>query len=107
MTEAKHSPLLPCPFCNEFNVGFGRTGQKWQAVACNECGAEGPCTEIDRDLIVKKWNTRAPTSLHGELVAALEVARDLIKCTMETSSDIAFDCGIRQIEDVLQKAKQQ
>jgi Lar family restriction alleviation protein len=51
--------LLPCPFCGETDVGFGRTGQKWQTVACNECGAEGPCTEIDRDLIVQKWNARA------------------------------------------------
>lgn len=51
--------LLPCPFCGKADVGFGRTGQKWQTVACNECGAEGPCTEIDRDLIIEKWNTRA------------------------------------------------
>jgi Lar family restriction alleviation protein len=51
--------LLPCPFCGETDVGFGHTGQKWQTVACNECGAEGPCTEIDRDLIVQKWNARA------------------------------------------------
>ena len=52
--------LLGCPFCGSSNVGFGRTGQRWQTVACNECGAEGPCTEIDRDLIIKKWNTRSP-----------------------------------------------
>jgi Lar family restriction alleviation protein len=51
--------LKPCPFCGEADVGFGRTGQKWQTVSCNECGAEGPCTEIDRDLIIAKWNTRS------------------------------------------------
>lgn len=57
--------LLPCPFCGGADVGFGRTGQKWQTVSCNECGAEGPCTEIDRDLIIQKWNTRAAVGTLG------------------------------------------
>lgn len=51
--------LRPCPFCGASAAAFRRTGQRWQTVACSECGAEGPCTEIDRDLIIQKWNTRS------------------------------------------------
>ena len=77
--------LLGCPFCSSSDVGFGRTGQRWQTVACNECGAEGPCTEIDRDLIIQKWNTRSPVVAATPRELALEVALKTARAYMDVS----------------------
>ena len=84
-TSPVSETLKPCPFCGEANVGFGRTGQKWQTVSCNECGAEGPCTEIDRDLIIAKWNARTsdlaqtPAVTQSDEELALEI-HDVAGC---------------------------
>ncbi len=81
--------LLCCPFCGESNVGFGRTGQKWQTVSCDECGAEGPCTEINRDLIIAKWNTRALLA-HVERLPSSDAAEGGDKIIPEQCAKIAL-----------------
>lgn len=65
MTEAKHSPLLPCPFCGETDIDPGFWASTYASgPGCSACGA----TATDAE----DWNKRTATSLHHELVAALE-----------------------------------
>jgi hypothetical protein len=49
--------LLPCPFCEGIpHLVTNHTG--WPVAQCDECGAQGPCTEVDKLKAIAAWNVR-------------------------------------------------
>lgn len=78
MTE-KHSPLLPCPFCNrnlvhESDIHLTRHPKLEYG---DYCPAGSFMFASDRQDIIAAWNTRAVNGL-PEAIAALETAERII-----------------------------
>ena len=51
--------LKPCPFCGGAELAEISDGNNWPVVRCDDCGALGPCTELDRTQATALWNHRA------------------------------------------------
>lgn len=116
MTEAKHSPLEPCPFCqNQLTSKAGRINPYARCITPECFGTKMPVVNLDVQSDVIAWNTRAPTSLHAELVAALESTSLMLEDAQSgfisgSGSDEAWDetrtAMVLSNRAALQKAKQ-
>lgn len=56
-TEAKGLALAPCPFCGGTLGLYYASHNPARAVACGECGAEGPAGDTDAEA-AENWNAR-------------------------------------------------
>ena len=54
--------LLPCPFCGSSAISVERGLDVWPVAMCDDCGALGPCIELDREKANALWNARSVTS---------------------------------------------
>ena len=61
--------LLPCPFCGGSN--FNRFRGSY--ITCDNCDLFGPTATDDIDAATA-WNTRAPSAVNADMLAALEAA---------------------------------
>ena len=59
--------LLPCPFCGGSNFNRFRVAY----ITCDNCDLFGPTATDDMDAAAA-WNTRAPSAVNDDLLAALE-----------------------------------
>jgi Lar family restriction alleviation protein len=51
--------LNPCPFCGDPDLEFHPNIHGWKIVQCCNCGACGPCIELDDSKVKERWNERA------------------------------------------------
>jgi Lar family restriction alleviation protein len=54
-------PLLPCPFCGESQFTLQEDDAKFPQYRCENCGARGPCIDLDKRELRARWNRRAAT----------------------------------------------
>jgi Lar family restriction alleviation protein len=58
--------LVSCPFCGYQSLSMENTKAMWLAIQCDECGAQGPCIEVERVKAIHRWNYRAKPEDDGE-----------------------------------------
>mgnify|MGYP000216819765 FL=1 len=60
MSAATTIEVKACPFCGWSDVEIDETGPGRYQVACPECEAIGPASDVSVDMAVMFWNTRQP-----------------------------------------------
>lgn len=65
--------LKPCPFCGGEAKKQGDEYSE-RVVCANRCGG---CTEWDKDIMTRAWNTRATDPLLKEMAEVLE---EIVRC---------------------------
>jgi Lar family restriction alleviation protein len=56
--ETDKNGLLSCPFCwGPAELTYN--SEHWPVVQCDNCGAQGPCIELDKSKAIAAWNDRA------------------------------------------------
>jgi len=63
MTDDRVREIAPCPFCASTNLTMTVDAQNWNVVQCDNCGASGPCIDLEGDAYINRWNERAIASL--------------------------------------------
>jgi hypothetical protein len=93
------TPLCPCPFCGETDIGYRSTSgpDGFYVHVCMGCGAEGPpCMGIAGDAragSAERWNRRpapaGPLALVGALVAYADAVEAHAQHVLALAPDVA------------------
>lgn len=64
--RAELSQTEACPFCGSRDSRVERGADGWLCVRCLNCGAQGPCIDLDGRGCLARWNARVSNRPPGE-----------------------------------------